>query len=179
MIRPNSNTELCISISSNPGNFGNNFHPFVDGLPGVPVHDLVIHPRENDLIVGTHGRSVYIANISSLQNLNDEILNKKLHIFEIESLNYSSRWGTQSWNGIVIEPSIDIVLYSKFDSKINLVISKGDNELIKKSFSITKGLNFINNNLFIDSENKYLDKGEYTVKIGNLDSTSETKFIIK
>jgi shikimate dehydrogenase len=26
MIRPNSNTELCISISSNPGNFGNNFH---------------------------------------------------------------------------------------------------------------------------------------------------------
>lgn len=160
-------------------NFGNNFHPFVDGLPGVPVHDLVIHPRENDLIVGTHGRSVYIANISSLQNLNDEILNKKLHLFEIESLSYSTRWGTQSWNGRVIEPSIDLVLYSKLDSEINLIFSKGDNELIKKSFSITKGLNFINNNLFIDSENKYLDKGEYKVKIANLDSTSETKFIIK
>ena len=30
------------------------------GLPTVAVHDLLIHPRDNDLIVGTHGRGIYI-----------------------------------------------------------------------------------------------------------------------
>ncbi len=30
------------------------------GLPTVPVDDLVIHPRDDDLIVATHGRSIYI-----------------------------------------------------------------------------------------------------------------------
>ena len=37
------------------------------GLPHVPVHDLVVHPREKDLVVGTHGRSVFVADISSLE----------------------------------------------------------------------------------------------------------------
>ncbi len=30
------------------------------GLPTVPVDDVTIHPRDNDLVVGTHGRSIYI-----------------------------------------------------------------------------------------------------------------------
>ena len=29
-------------------------------LPAVPVHEVLVHPRENDLIVATHGRGVYI-----------------------------------------------------------------------------------------------------------------------
>ncbi|MCI0436210.1 MAG: glycosyl hydrolase, partial [Gemmatimonadetes bacterium] len=31
-----------------------------EGLPTVAVHDLVIHPRDNDLVVGTHGRGTWI-----------------------------------------------------------------------------------------------------------------------
>src|SRR5207248_11682769 len=30
------------------------------GLPTVPVRDLVIHKRENDLVVGTFGRGIYV-----------------------------------------------------------------------------------------------------------------------
>ncbi len=32
-------------------------HP---GLPTVAVHDLVIHPRDNDLVIGTHGRGIWV-----------------------------------------------------------------------------------------------------------------------
>ena len=35
----------------------------------VPIHDLVIHPRENELVVGTHGRSIYIAQLNNIQRL--------------------------------------------------------------------------------------------------------------
>ena len=37
-----------------------------DSLPTVPIHDLVIQKRENDLVVGTHGRSIYIASLKEI-----------------------------------------------------------------------------------------------------------------
>ncbi|MCO5295406.1 MAG: hypothetical protein M9921_00965 [Fimbriimonadaceae bacterium] len=39
------------------------------GLPTVPVHDLVIHPRELDLVIGTHGRSIWIVPVGALEQL--------------------------------------------------------------------------------------------------------------
>jgi photosystem II stability/assembly factor-like uncharacterized protein len=40
---------------------GGQWARFEGGIPGrVAVHDLVIHPREGDLIVGTHGRGIYV-----------------------------------------------------------------------------------------------------------------------
>ena len=46
-------------------------------LPTVAIHDLVIHPRDGDLIVGTHGRSIWILDdISPLRNLTADNKNK-------------------------------------------------------------------------------------------------------
>ena len=54
-------------------------------MPTQPVHDLAIHPRENDIIVATHGRGIYIADISPLAELNTEVLDKGAYMFQIES----------------------------------------------------------------------------------------------
>jgi photosystem II stability/assembly factor-like uncharacterized protein len=44
---------------------------FMNGLPSVRVDDILIHPRDRDLIIGTHGRSIWIADdISPLEHLN-------------------------------------------------------------------------------------------------------------
>ena len=53
-------------------------------LPTVPVHDLTVHPRENDLVLGTYGRAVWIGDISPLQELSAESLAKPVHLFDIE-----------------------------------------------------------------------------------------------
>lgn len=37
------------------------------GLPTTPVYDLVVHPREGELIIGTHGRSVFVADIKPVR----------------------------------------------------------------------------------------------------------------
>lgn len=43
-----------------------------NGIAPAPVHDLVIHPRENDIVVGTHGRGIYVMDdITALENLAD------------------------------------------------------------------------------------------------------------
>jgi hypothetical protein len=53
-------------------------------LPTVPVHDLTIHPRENDLVLGTYGRGIFIGDITHVQELSREILAKPLHLFAVE-----------------------------------------------------------------------------------------------
>ena len=46
-------------------------------LPTVAIHDLVIHPRDGDLIAGTHGRSIWILDdINPLRNLTADNKNK-------------------------------------------------------------------------------------------------------
>jgi hypothetical protein len=53
-------------------------------LPTVAVHDLTIHPRENDLVLGTYGRAIWVGDISPLQELSAEVLAKPAHLFDIE-----------------------------------------------------------------------------------------------
>ena len=54
---------------------------FMTGLPSVRVDDILIHPRDHDLIVATHGRSIYIADdISPLEHLRQA--DKTLALFD-------------------------------------------------------------------------------------------------
>jgi hypothetical protein len=53
-----------------------------EGLPTVSVHDLIIHPREGDLIAGTHGRSIWILDdVTALQQLTPQVRESELHLF--------------------------------------------------------------------------------------------------
>lgn len=52
-------------------------------MPTVSVYDLKIHPRDNDLIVGTHGRSIWILDdISFLQQWSEELAAGSAHLFD-------------------------------------------------------------------------------------------------
>lgn len=52
-------------------------------LPAAPVDDLVIHPRERDLVVATHGRSIYILDdVSPIAQLTPENRAKPLVLFK-------------------------------------------------------------------------------------------------
>lgn len=65
-------------------NGGASWMKWTNGFPTCPVYDLAIHPRENDLIIATHGRSLYVIDdITPLREISDEITKKKLHPFKI------------------------------------------------------------------------------------------------
>ncbi|HSG46706.1 MAG TPA: hypothetical protein VLA43_02710, partial [Longimicrobiales bacterium] len=53
-------------------------------MPTNPVHDLKLHPREDDLIVATHGRGLYIADVSPLDEMSRATLAERAHFFEPE-----------------------------------------------------------------------------------------------
>jgi photosystem II stability/assembly factor-like uncharacterized protein len=55
-------------------------------MPNVAVHDIVVHPRENDLIVATHGRSVWILDDATpVQQMTATIANSNAHLFPVRS----------------------------------------------------------------------------------------------
>jgi hypothetical protein len=53
-----------------------------NNMPTVAFHDLVIHPRDADLVAGTHGRSIWILDdITPLQQLTPEVMDSDVFLF--------------------------------------------------------------------------------------------------
>ena len=69
---------------------GRKWNRFMNGLPTVRIDDILVHPRDNDLIVGTHGRSIYIIDdITPLQQLSDAVTSADVHLFDVRG---ATRW---------------------------------------------------------------------------------------
>ena len=74
-------TEFGLYVSINGGQ---HWQKFSNTYPTVRTDDIVVHPRENDLIVATHGRSVWIADdITPLQQLTPEVQSQDAYLFDI------------------------------------------------------------------------------------------------
>jgi len=51
---------------------GKTWHSLCNHLPTTPVHDIAVHPREGDLVVGTHGRSVFVLDAKEIRKIKEE-----------------------------------------------------------------------------------------------------------
>jgi hypothetical protein len=62
-------------------------------LPNVAVHDILVHPRENDLILATHGRAFWIFDDATpIQQMGADILRSDVYLFDMKpALRFSSR----------------------------------------------------------------------------------------
>jgi len=71
---------------------GDSWSALQGGLPNVPVHDLVVHPRERELVAGTHGRSIWIVDVLPLQDLVEAGSDTALKVFYIDEVKASRGW---------------------------------------------------------------------------------------
>lgn len=151
-------------------NKGKNFMKLGSELPSVAVHDLVIHPRENDIVLGTHGRSIWIASVSELQQLNDTLMAKELFIFALKEITYNDHWGKEreKYTGEINESKLSIPFWVRaiHESPLQVEI-KTDSGLVLKTINDTskKGLNYFDYDLTIDSAmvkqyEEYLNKNK-------------------
>ena len=170
-------------------NNGDDWEVFSKGLPNVAVHDIVLQAKAKDLLLGTHGRSIYKANIAPLQQMNDEIKAKDLTLFDINSIRHSSRWGS-SWSKWLeaYEPERTITFYSNSEGEKTVkILSEKSTELNQITINSNRGYNYLDYNLELTKKGRkallkenvdvtiseaangkyYLPKGKYTIKIGN------------
>jgi len=69
-------------------------------VPTVPVDDILIHPRENDLLFGTHGRSIWVLDdITPLEQLTPQVLESDVHLFDIRPATNWRIWNHKASTG--------------------------------------------------------------------------------
>jgi len=90
---------------------GTHWTQLKSGLPGVPVHDIQIQARANDLVLGTHGRGIYILDdLTPLENL-AKAKQAAAHLFAVQdallfqpNASKNSGMGTRGFTGQNPEP---------------------------------------------------------------------------
>nr|BFF36182.1 hypothetical protein BACT7_10440 [Tenacibaculum mesophilum] len=170
-------------------NQGSTWEAFSNGLPNVAVHDLVIQPKAKHLLVGTHGRSLYKANITSLQEFDN-----KEAIFSIKDIKKRKSWGS-SWSKWLEPntPKITIPFYVTTNKEVVLEIYSGKVLVNTIKAKATKGFNEVVYDVSFSEKGRkkylkknkeakvkkaknnkyYLPKGKYKVTVGELSQTFE------
>ncbi len=173
---------------------GANWHKIRGQIPTVPVDDLAIHPRENDLILGTHGRSVWIADdIAPLTTLDASVFEKDLHLFPVRDAVawriYTHKGNTGHKFFIAENPPEGALLYvyAKAAGEAEITVSAAGGDAVRMlKAELEPGLNRVNWDLRYDSpvpdggqgfggppRGPRVLAGVYTIRVASGDASAE------
>jgi photosystem II stability/assembly factor-like uncharacterized protein len=90
-------TEFGLFVSINGGA---RWHRVRTAFPTVAVHDLAVQARERELVLGTHGRSIYVLDILPLEELTPAVLAAPAHLFDVKPATVFNFHGSHSGGGV-------------------------------------------------------------------------------
>jgi photosystem II stability/assembly factor-like uncharacterized protein len=157
-------------------------------LPEAPVHDLKVHPRDADLIVGTHGRSIWIAAVAHVQALTPELRAEAVHVFDLAPVEHSEGWGERGWSwDEPEEPEVRVGFWARDAGEATIRIRTEAGRVVRTLTDAAEdGLNYVAYDLSVDealseehepgedTERYYLLPGTYTVEVNLNGQTAET-----
>jgi photosystem II stability/assembly factor-like uncharacterized protein len=116
-------TEFSLYFSFDRGQSWTKFQ--AANWPTVPVHDLEIQPQSEDLIIATHGRSLWILHINGLDELTPENLQKDVYlakpnnVYEFGNVTPRMDEGDRFWSSSNTQPGTSFFYYLRADGKGN------------------------------------------------------------
>ncbi len=170
---------------------------FFNQMLNVSSYDMMVHPRENDLVVATHGRSIFIADVKPLQALKE--VRKSIASFATEGIRFSERWGQKqyAWSKENIPTSSILYYVGKPVNEVKVEVYDEKNNLVRSLsgvgdlgfHSLTWDLKIQEVAPVLAKEKakpapvsavlKYAGKGKYRMKFINGTESSETMVEIK
>jgi hypothetical protein len=122
----------------------------------VAVQDLVVEPKSGDLVVGTHGRSVFVAEAAPLRKLKEETPSAALVAFPVKPVKESLRrgYGENPWVPFFrIDPSVRIAYWAKGGEPVKLAVVD-ENGMTWKELEGTsvRGMNVVEYDLSADAK---------------------------
>ena len=160
---------------------GLSWHMFDADFPRVAVHDLFVQERDNDLLIGTHGRSIYQLELEPIQAL-ESLVRQQVSVVQPKAVKNRKNWGTKYrvWSE-AITPNFSWMFYAanpttgkwQLTSEKDVVVYEEDIELTTGLQSIPYDLYFMEDQVnkysrkhkvnltASDDEKTYLPKGSY------------------
>ncbi len=125
---------------------GRSWNVLGKGLPRVPVHDMIIQPKAKELVLGTHGRSIYVAPINILQSYTEVIQKKKVHLFDVPKITARTWWANDrpTWFNPVVEEPLDLYFHILNPGLVKLRLINADDKVVKTwDIQAVSGLNHL------------------------------------
>ncbi len=109
------------------------------GLPTVAVHDFAQHPTSGELIAGTHGRSVWIVDVTPLRQMTEKAREKDAVLFKPNDI---TRWRREPSRGnsgtrrfVGENPSTQVAIFytlAKRTKDVSLVVKDGKGNVVRE-----------------------------------------------
>jgi photosystem II stability/assembly factor-like uncharacterized protein len=151
---------------------GASFMAWTGGLPRVPVYDLAIQPRDNEIAIGTHGRSIYIGKLGSIQQLTSETISKPLTIMEVIVPQAPAGFAGRRRGGGNQTP-IQLTYFVKEPGEITITLRSAESTIVTMKEQAATGINFT-------AISRELPAGKYSFELtGRTGVKSEKQFEVK
>lgn len=160
---------------------GQSFQALGNGFPAVAVHDLAVQAKAGDLIIGTHGRSMFKMNIKSLQQLTAEKREQELVVFPLKKTRYSSRWGKKQTWAEAKDPELPVQFYCLSAGALRWTIKTDKGlELNTGTINARKGVNEWTYTLDVQEDRlkKYLAIRQETDKKAKVEKSDAGKYYL-
>ena len=202
VVREDINNENILYLGTDNGLFisfdkGSQWHPFSNNLPRVAIHDLVIHEGTNELVIGTHGRSIYKIKLDLFSKYLESKGNENiLSLLNHEDIRFSNSWGKKIiYSTQKLNTDLIVDLFSSNNGNFEFQILNENYKILNKgNFNVDHGFNKVKIPIVVDKKltsnylkkigfvskisddgNRYLIKGKYILKVDN----QELSFSVK
>lgn len=136
-------TDMGVFVSLNAAK---SWQTLQTGIPISPAHDLVIHPRDRELVVGTHGRSIYVMNVMPIQELTPNVMAKALHIFDLKDVRDQRHQEREpaSWSYPRDTTFQEIYFWLKEEGKVDFIVKNQEGSVVQQfNVAAVPGINTI------------------------------------
>lgn len=162
-------------------NGGEQWH-LLNGIPNVASYDLLVHPRDLELVVGTHGRSVYVSDVKPLHKVKTQMDNPIVAL-RANDIRHSDSWGEREvqyqdrnepraewmyWIGSKQTVEVGISVKDSTGSTVHTLTDEGQHGFNTLAWNLRTG--------GADDAPTYLGEGTYTIVFEVNGNTDEVEF---
>jgi len=142
---------------------GKTWHSLRANLPTLPVYDMKIHPRERELLIGTHSRGVFVLPLKMIQELTTEVLGRTLYVLEPDEVQLPF---VRRGEAPAAEVAARILVYARDGGQGKMVIKTAAGKVLKEmAVELKAGLNDLTWDLKAEGQKERVAAGEYQVEV--------------
>ncbi|MBT4785067.1 MAG: hypothetical protein HOO21_06910, partial [Candidatus Marinimicrobia bacterium] len=174
-------------------NRGKSWNLLGNNMPAVSVADLAIQKRENELVVGTHGRGIYYLSLNPIHQAFQLNTSEKdgYHLFDIPQAQYPKLMDTSKDMDQSTLTKLPISFWSPQKEIINISIidQNKKNTIWEIDFMASMGLNQLRWDLILEKQHsdlpyfrgyqKYIKPGTYGLQLQTVNKTMQKNLTVK